>query len=90
MLSYGFCEISKNTFFTEHAQTTAPVNPEFSLIKSGQYMNMFEKILFFSQNLVYINKLESCWKNKSPNSEQKRILYNIIVGFSSLLVLREK
>ena len=68
MLSYGFCEISKNTFFTEHPQTTASVNPEFSLMKSGQYMNMFEKRDFFAKFPLY-HKLESCWKSKSPNSE---------------------
>ena len=51
VFSYEFCEISKNTFFTEHLWTTASVQTGLSQRKSNL------RLTFFSQCLVDVIKL---------------------------------
>ena len=42
VFSYEFCHISKNTFFTEHLRTTAPIHCDIHKVFSLLYFQNFE------------------------------------------------
>ena len=67
MFSYEFCEFSKNTLFTEHLRTTAPVNCNNFTIHSAQF-----------GRITYWQKLSQDKKSREAVNKwnlQKRELY---------------
>ena len=58
MFSYEFCEFSKNTLFTEHLRTTAPVNCNNFTIHSAQFgrITYWQKLSQDKKSREVVNK----------------------------------
>ena len=70
MFFYEFCEITKNTFFTEHLRTTAPGNREkvkgIKILCNSEIFPltfMFDKVFKMDQVKFVKDSLYKIWKN---------------------------
>ena len=61
MFSCKFCEISENTFFTEHLWTTASI---LSMLLDIEYLSMILTFMILMKSiLVYKNRMRQIFQN---------------------------
>ena len=80
VFSCGFCEISKNTFFTEHLWTTASVSISFSLWKWDMEIHAFLKTI-----LVFLLKLKEHYRTAFFESSLSDVWSKLITSFFLLI-----